>query len=101
MLETYSKYIENCEGTSYIFNNGASYIFVAGPPLPPDEIISSHKVEISAVEIKCYSLCKGEPRCVGFNYRATTIDVNNCQLTNVSKKRGHYNDRKLDIATRH
>ena len=61
-------------------------LFTEGPPLPQEEIISSHKVEIPAVEIKCHALCQREQRCVGFNYRAA-VNVENCQLTNVTKKR--------------
>ena len=63
------------------------YFDTGGPPLPADEVISSHSVENSAVQIKCYHLCQKEPKCVGFNYRITTIKVENCQLTNVTKKR--------------
>ncbi|CAB4039837.1 Hypothetical predicted protein, partial [Paramuricea clavata] len=58
-----------------------------GPPLPSDEVISSHNVENPAVQIKCLTLCYKEPKCVGINYRITTIKVKNCQLNNVTKKR--------------
>ena len=64
-----------------------SYFFTASPPLPPEEIISVHKIEISdAVQITCAFVCQREPRCVGFNYRAA-VSIENCQLTNVTKKR--------------
>ncbi|CAB4037322.1 Hypothetical predicted protein, partial [Paramuricea clavata] len=58
-----------------------------GPPLPPNEVISSHSVEGVDIQIKCYHFCQKEPKCVGFNYRITTFKVENCQLTNVTKKR--------------
>jgi hypothetical protein len=57
-----------------------------GPGLSLNEVISSHRVENIAVQIKCYHLCKKEPKCVGFNYRITTIKIENCQLTNVTKR---------------
>jgi hypothetical protein len=28
-----------------------------------------------------------EPNCVGFNYRGATVNVENCQLTNVTEER--------------
>ena len=62
-------------------------VFTEGPPLLPDEIISSHNVGSVVVEIKCHSLCEKEPRCVGFNHRTTATNDENCQLTNVTKKR--------------
>ncbi|XP_028408880.1 adhesion G protein-coupled receptor E2-like [Dendronephthya gigantea] len=34
----------------------------------------------------CHNHCKDENKCVGFNYR-TTKNVENCQLTNVTKER--------------
>ena len=61
--------------------------FTEGPSLPPNEIISSHKLGIIAAEIRCYSLCQEESRCVGFNYRTTATNDENCQLTNVTRKR--------------
>ena len=61
-------------------------LFAVGPPLPPEEIISSHTIEISPVQIKCYALCDREPKCVGFNCREA-VNVGNCQLTNVTEKR--------------
>jgi hypothetical protein len=63
------------------------YFETGGPALPLNEVISSHIVENLAVQIKCFHLCQKEPKCVGFNYRITTINVENCQLTNVTKKR--------------
>ncbi|XP_028391352.1 techylectin-5B-like [Dendronephthya gigantea] len=56
--------------------------------LPPDEIISNHTVNSGFVPIGCYELCEKEPKCVGFNYRET-LNVVNCQLTNITGKRGH------------
>ncbi|XP_028403421.1 fibrinogen C domain-containing protein 1-A-like [Dendronephthya gigantea] len=35
---------------------------------------------------ECHTRCNDEEKCVGFNYR-TTKNVENCQLTNVTKKR--------------
>ncbi len=61
-------------------------LFTAGPPLPTADIISAHKIEISAVEVICYRICQREPRCVGFNYREA-VNVENCQLTNLTEKR--------------
>ncbi|CAB3994154.1 Hypothetical predicted protein, partial [Paramuricea clavata] len=72
---------QNCSPTYY------ETIRRGGPRLPPDEVIASHSVENPAVQIKCYHLCQKEPKCVGFNYRIITIKVENCQLTNVTKKR--------------
>ena len=73
--------------TSRDFKLWNFYFYTGGPSLTPDEVISSHSVGNSAVQIKCYNLCKKETKCVGFNYRITTINVENCQLTNVTKKR--------------
>ncbi|CAB4037300.1 Hypothetical predicted protein, partial [Paramuricea clavata] len=58
-----------------------------GPSLPSNEVISSYRIEGVAIRIKCFTLCYKEPKCVGFNYRITTFKVENCQLTNVTKKR--------------
>jgi hypothetical protein len=57
--------------------------YTGGPSLPSDEILSSHHVEGSPemAVINCYSLCKKDVKCVGFNVRASSNDEN-CQLTN-------------------
>ena len=47
----------------------------------------SHKVEIMNIKIDCLFLCEAETRCVGFNFRITATNGENCQLTNVTKKR--------------
>ena len=71
-----------------IFNTG-------GPPLPPDEILSSHSVVGSAdvAAIKCFSLCKNVGKCVGFNVKASLNDEN-CQLTNVTKSKNKNTQKK-------
>ncbi|XP_028408878.1 cysteine-rich with EGF-like domain protein 2-B [Dendronephthya gigantea] len=64
-----------------------SYIIIkGGPSLPADEIISKHNITSLHVMLGCHNLCKDEEKCVGFNYR-TTKNVENCQLTNVTKER--------------
>jgi hypothetical protein len=71
-----------------IFNTG-------GPPLPPDEILSSHSVVGSAdvAAINCFSLCKNVGKCVGFNVKASLNDEN-CQLTNVTKSKNKNTSKK-------
>ena len=56
-----------------------------GAILPINETISSHRVEEPAVHVKCCLLCDNEPKCVGFNYRTTTMNDENCQLSNVTR----------------
>lgn len=58
-----------------------------GSILPPNETISSYRLEEPAVHVKCCLLCDNEPKCVGFNYRITMMNVENCQLTNFSGNR--------------
>ncbi|XP_028411177.1 hemicentin-1-like [Dendronephthya gigantea] len=69
-----------CSPTNY------DTIIKAGPSLPADEIISRHNVTSSVVMLGCHTHCKDEDKCVGFNYR-TTKNVENCQLTNVTRKK--------------
>jgi hypothetical protein len=71
-----------------IFNTG-------GPPLTPDEILSSHSVGGSAdvAAIKCFSLCKNVGKCVGFNVKASFNDEN-CQLTNVTESKNKNTSKK-------
>ncbi|XP_028411122.1 ficolin-2-like [Dendronephthya gigantea] len=69
-----------CSPTNY------DTIIQGGPSLPADEIISRHNVTSSIVMLGCHTHCKDEDKCVGFNYR-TTKNVENCQLTNVTRKK--------------
>ena len=39
------------------------------------------------VKIICHSLCEEKPTCVGFNFRNKATNDENCQLTNVTKRR--------------
>ena len=63
--------------------------------MPPDEILSSHSVGGSAdvAAIKCFSLCKIDAKCVGFNVKASLNDEN-CQLTNVTKSKNKNTSKK-------
>ncbi|XP_028403391.1 uncharacterized protein LOC114526088 [Dendronephthya gigantea] len=61
-------------------------IIRGGPSLPSCEIISRHNITSSDVVLGCHTHCKNEKECVGFNYR-TTKNVENCQLTNVNRKK--------------
>ena len=63
-------------------------LHLGGSSLPPNEIISNHTVNSGIVPIECYELCQKEPKCVGYNYREN-INVVNCQLTNMTRKRDH------------
>ena len=58
-----------------------------GSILPPNETISSHRLEEQAVHMKCYLLCDKQPKCVGINYRMTAMNVENCQLTKTTGNR--------------
>ena len=62
-----------------------------GPSLSPEEIISSYHVDNRPVLIECSLLCKNEPKCVGFNYRITIVDIENCQLTNITENKNPEN----------
>ena len=68
-----------------MFTNFVTFAHADGQTLPPNETISSHRLEEPAVHVKCCLLCEKEPKCVGFNYRATTMNGENCQLTNVTR----------------
>ncbi|CAB4020573.1 neurogenic locus notch homolog 2-like [Paramuricea clavata] len=63
-------------------------IYVGGPPLPAEEILSRHVVggSIRVTAVKCLFLCEEHTRCVGFNVRAS-FNHENCQLTNVTKSK--------------
>ena len=67
-----------------MFTNFVTFAHAEGQILPPNETISSHRLEESAVHVKCCLLCDKEPKCVGFNYRTATMNDENCQLTNVT-----------------
>ena len=62
--------------------------YTGGASLPSDDILSSHHVEGSPemAVINCYSLCKKDVKCVGFNVRASYNDEN-CQLTNKTQSK--------------
>ncbi|CAB4027201.1 Hypothetical predicted protein [Paramuricea clavata] len=76
-------------------NRAFEHIYEGGPPLPPDEILSSHSVGGSAdvAAIKCFSLCKNVGKCVGFNVKASLNDEN-CQFTNVTKSKNKNTPKK-------
>ena len=83
-----------------MFTNLVTVAHADGTILPPNETISSHRLEEPAVHVKGCLLCDKEPKCVGFNYRTATMNDENCQLTNVTRnsntsKRG---DWALNIA---
>ncbi|XP_028411124.1 microfibril-associated glycoprotein 4-like [Dendronephthya gigantea] len=61
-------------------------IIKGGPSLPDDEIISRHNITSLFVMFECHNHCNNKLECVGFNYR-TTKNVENCQLTNVTRKK--------------
>ncbi|XP_028411137.1 ryncolin-1-like [Dendronephthya gigantea] len=61
-------------------------IIKGGQSLPDDEIISRHNITSSFVMFECHNHCNNKLECVGFNYR-TTKNVENCQLTNVIRKK--------------
>ena len=41
------------------------------------------------VAMKCFSLCSGNPKCVGFIVKATSNNEN-CQITNVTKEKNMF-----------
>ncbi|XP_028411128.1 microfibril-associated glycoprotein 4-like [Dendronephthya gigantea] len=61
-------------------------IIKGGPSLPDDEIISRHNITSLFVMFECHNHCNDKLECVAFNYR-TTKNVENCQLTNVTRKK--------------
>ena len=68
-----------------MFTNFVTFTHAEGQILLPNETISSHRLEEPAVHVKCCLLCDNEPKCVGFNYRTTAMNDENCQLTNVTR----------------
>jgi hypothetical protein len=44
---------------------------------------------VSSVQAQCNILCYEEPKCVAFNFRTRT-NVENCQLTHVTKTKNKY-----------
>ena len=68
-----------------------SFCYTEGPSLSPEEIISSYHVDNRPVPIECSLLCENEPKCTGFNYRITIMNIENCQLTNITENKNPEN----------
>ena len=68
-----------------------SFCYTEGPSLSPEEIISSYHVDNRPAPIECSLLCKNEPKCTGFNYRITIMNIENCQLTNITENKNPEN----------
>ena len=84
-------YLHRPKHLTFLTQNGIQAIvlkFLGGSSLPSNEIVSRHIVTSQFVMFECYTLCEGEEKCFGFNYR-TNKDVENCQLTNVTDNKSN------------